>query len=200
MFGPVFLCVFTLSCFVLPVNGQYNSYSSYNSYNSGQYQNYPEYPTTCNDLQCSPNECCVETHRAPVCVALKAGTTGNQLFCARYKKCADPGDCPATAPCCVQALEPTFAKTCPRPQNYGSGYGLGYDSSYGYGSSYGSSYGYENEIDKTPLREGYCRASYDTGELCYLPLPGSEIANCPCKGALKCDTKLQPFVAGVCVA
>ncbi|KAK6987193.1 hypothetical protein BgiMline_016878, partial [Biomphalaria glabrata] len=57
---------------VLFVSGQYN-YDSYKSLANGQYQDYPTYQSnlgTCNDLLCSPNECCVETHRAPVCVAL----------------------------------------------------------------------------------------------------------------------------------
>uniref|UniRef100_A0A2C9KYQ1 Uncharacterized protein n=1 Tax=Biomphalaria glabrata TaxID=6526 RepID=A0A2C9KYQ1_BIOGL len=82
----------------------------YNSYKNGQYQSYPVYqsaPSTCNDLRCNPNECCVETHMAAVCVALVTVSTG-QAFCARYKKCSNLGHCPASAPCCVQAFMSSY--------------------------------------------------------------------------------------------
>ncbi|KAK6987189.1 hypothetical protein BgiMline_016874, partial [Biomphalaria glabrata] len=79
-------------------------------------------------------------------------------FCARYKKCSSHSHCPASAPCCVQALEPTLAKTCPRPYIYGPAYGSKYDN------SYISGYGYDNGIDKTPFTEGYCLPSALTGE------------------------------------
>ncbi|KAK6987196.1 hypothetical protein BgiMline_016881, partial [Biomphalaria glabrata] len=82
-------------------------------------------------------------------------------FCARYKKCSNLGHCPANASCCVQALEPTFAKTCPRPHILGPGYGSKYDNSFM--SGYSSGYGYDDDVYRTNLNEGYCQAMAPTG-------------------------------------
>ncbi|KAK6989415.1 hypothetical protein BgiMline_012627 [Biomphalaria glabrata] len=165
-------------------NGQYSFL--------GQYQNSQwnsSAISTCNDLHCSPNECCVETHRAPVCVALKMSASG-QALCARLKKCFNSDHCPISAPCCSQALEPTFATTCPG----GNTNGPSYISSNGYNNKL------DNTIDSTPLKEGYCRAAADTNQLCYSPVHGSEKAKCPCSADGDfCKITLEPFVTGICI-
>ncbi|KAK6987206.1 hypothetical protein BgiMline_016893, partial [Biomphalaria glabrata] len=103
-------------------------------------------------------------------------------FCTRLKKCYRNSDCPNVAPCCVQALDSTFAKTNLKAQSYydsvnalsnGNMYGNSYGSIYGnsYGNSYGSSYssyflGKPNDIstESLTLKEGYClAASRDNG-------------------------------------
>ncbi|KAI8735429.1 hypothetical protein BgiBS90_036563 [Biomphalaria glabrata] len=188
----LFVGLLTFLCVALKANGQ----NIYNSYKNGKYQSYPvdqSTPSTCNDLRCNPNECCVETHMATVCVALVTVSTG-QAFCARYKKCSNLGHCPAGAPCCVQALEPKLAKTCPRPHIFGPGYGSIYDN------SFTSSYGYDDKVDETNLNEGYCQARASTGGLCFSPLPGSETYNCPCTAPDTCKIALGPLVAGLCTS
>ncbi|KAK0064496.1 hypothetical protein Bpfe_006155, partial [Biomphalaria pfeifferi] len=126
----------------------------------------PQYGvSTCNDLQCKVDECCIETYRSPQCVALI--TAAGQAYCPRLKKCYSNTQCPATF-CCVQYLDTTYAKTCPRFNAYGSGYGNNYPSGNGfnngyvnnYGNAYGSPYTntYSNDIstDSLNFREGYC--------------------------------------------
>ncbi|KAK0064493.1 hypothetical protein Bpfe_006152, partial [Biomphalaria pfeifferi] len=88
-------------------------------------------------------------------------------FCARSKKCYRSSNCPTTAPCCVQALDSTFAKTNLRPQSYYDNiyaqyYGLNYRNSYSnsYGNSFTNRFGFgkANDIstESLSLKEGYC--------------------------------------------
>ncbi|XP_055889868.1 uncharacterized protein LOC129926974 [Biomphalaria glabrata] len=180
------------------------------TYPSGQNYGTQSYGTTCNDLQCKIDECCIETYRSAQCVALAFDSTTNQAFCPRLKKCFSNSHCPATF-CCVQYLDTTYARTCPNNNVYGSQYGNGYGNIYSnsYGNAYGSSpygyaydsgYGVDISTKLLDFPEGYCVPGAANGEVCYKAVPGSSITGtCPCKDSGKvCKITLDPFPIGKC--